>query len=160
IVVEALADDPEVVAGDDVLGIDGERPGERTCRLLQPPEVEEREAEAGVRGRRAWVQLDRTPRGRRALGHRTAPVVAERELEVHAGIRVLERDRPVEGTDRVPDLAEVVVGEPQVVVRARVLGVGLQELEAAVTRALREAGAELALEVDLAEGAPAVLAIV
>ena len=62
--------------------------------------------------------------------------------------------------ESVADLAQVVVGEPQIVVENGVVGVRLQEPETAVAGALGEAGAQLALEVDGAQRRAAVLAVV
>ena len=74
-------------------------------------------------------------------------------------VGVFELQAALERPRRVPRLAEVVVGEPEIEVRARVVRLPLQELEAAVTHALREAGFQLAAFAQ-AERRAAVLAVV
>jgi len=96
-------DDAELVAGDDVLGVGLERLRERAGGVVQLAEVEERHREAVAGGDGTRVQLDRAARGAGALGHRTPSVVTHGELEVGAGICVVERDRLLESTDRVSD---------------------------------------------------------
>ena len=83
--------------------------------------------------------------------------MAQGELEVRGRVGVLELQAALEGTRGVAGLTEVVVGQPEVEVRARVVGVGLEGLEAAVAHALGEVELQLAALL-ASERVPAVLA--
>ena len=55
----ALADEAQVVEGDDVLGIHLDRPLEGARRVVEASQMEERDGEAEVGRRRHRVELDR-----------------------------------------------------------------------------------------------------
>src|SRR5262249_25924506 len=97
-------------------------------------------------------------RRRRALAHRPPAVVTERELEMCGGIGVLELEAALERPRRVACLAEGGGSEAGIEVRSRVVGVGLQGLEAAVAPPL--GGVEVGRGAGLgeAERGPAALA--
>src|SRR5262249_37329466 len=143
-VLLALADDAQVIPRDDVLRVDGDGALEGARRLVEPRLVEERDGQPEVGRSRGRIQLDRLARRRRALAHRPPAVVAERQLEVRGGIGVLELEAALERPRRVPRLTEVVVGEAEIEVGPRVVGGGLQEVEAAVAHAFGAVEVQLA----------------
>src|SRR5262249_24878112 len=140
-------------------GVDLDGAFEGARGFVEPPLMKERDREPEVRRGRRRVELDRAPRGGGALRHGAATIVAEGELEVRRRVCVLVLETALESTPGVARMSEMIVRKPEIEVGARVLGMRLQHLEAAVAHTLGEVELQLATFVD-AERGPAVLAVV